>query len=186
MSHEELAEVLAKVLKKRGAVLRGDFVLSSGRRSSVYIDMRRLLGDESSYSVALDLLLEVGGQDLARSSAVIGVATGGLPWAAMLALRLSKPLGYVRPERKGHGTLSQVEGDPPKGRVVVVDDVATTGTSIAKSIEVLRSNGYTVGTALVLVDRGEGAGELLARMGVRLVSVATLKTILEKLGWGGE
>ncbi|BAN90946.1 orotate phosphoribosyltransferase [Aeropyrum camini] len=181
MSHEELADVLAKVLKKRGAVLRGDFVLSSGRRSSVYIDMRRLLGDESSYTVALDLLLEAGAQELARSSAVIGVATGGLPWAAMLALRLSKPLGYVRPERKGHGTGSQVEGEPPRGRVVVVDDVATTGSSIASSVEVLRNSGYTVTTALVLVDRGEGARELLASMGVRLVSVATLESILKAL-----
>ncbi len=173
-------ERLSRLLASRGAVLRGDFVLASGRRSSVYIDARLLLGDPAAFSEALDLLAGVAPPG---EYSVLGVATAGIPWAAGLALRQGRPLGYVRVERKGHGRDRLVEGSPPRGPVVLVDDVATTGGSLAAAAEAARREGYEPIAALVLVDRGEGARERLSGMGVELRSVATLREILEALGW---
>ncbi len=169
---------LAELLSMRGAVLRGEFLLASGRKSNVYVDARLLLGDPGVFREALSLLAEAapGGE-----YSVLGVATAGIPWATGLSLRLGKPLGYVRVERKGHGRDRLVEGSPPRGPVVLVDDVATTGGSLAAAVEAARSEGYEPLAALVLVDRGEGARERLSKLGVELRSVASLGEILDAL-----
>ncbi|MCE4603558.1 MAG: orotate phosphoribosyltransferase [Aeropyrum sp.] len=180
---EDHLRVLASALLKRGAVLKGRFTLSSGRKSDIYVDARRLLGDPLTYTAVIDILLDVGGPHLRGADAIIGVATGGIPWASLIASRLSKPIGYVRIEKKGHGTMGSVEGSPPTGKVVLVDDVATTGRSLASACRTLSSAGYTVTAALVIVDRGEGARERLREAGVELVSVAHLSDILRILGW---
>jgi len=176
----DAAARLAGLLASRNAILKGDFLLASGRRSSVYVDARLLLGDPEAFREALDLLAGVAPQG---GYSVLGVATAGIPWAAGLALRLGRPLGYVRVERKGHGRDRLVEGSPPSGPAVLVDDVATTGGSLAAAVEAARREGYEPIAALVLVDRGEGARERLSSLGVELRSVATLRGVLAALGW---
>ena len=174
------ARSLARLLAVRGAILTGDFTLSSGRKSSVYIDARLLLGDSYTFGEALELLDRAAPQT--GFEAVLGVATAGIPWAAGLALRRGLPMGYVRPERKSHGTGRRVEGAPPRGRVILVDDVATTGRSLLQAASAAREEGYEPIAAVVLVDREEGASEALEKEGLELRRVATLSEILEELG----
>ncbi len=108
---------------------------------------------------------------------------GGLPLATGVALRLGRPLIYVRKDRKDHGTMKQLEGDYNQGqRVLLIDDVATTGGSLIEAARILRSSGLEVAEALVVVDREEGAREALRSEGIELYSLTTLKRILEVAG----
>ncbi|QOJ79165.1 orotate phosphoribosyltransferase [Infirmifilum lucidum] len=161
-----------------GAVQRGVFKLSSGRISNVYIDLRKLPSHPREFKLVVDALSR---EALNYSfNIVCGIAVGGLPLATGVALALSKPLIYVRRDRKDHGTMKQLEGDfEPGAKAILVDDVATTGGSLLEALKVLRSSGLIADTALVVVDREEGAREALEAEGVRLVGLTTLKRVLE-------
>ncbi|MCX8196558.1 MAG: orotate phosphoribosyltransferase [Acidilobaceae archaeon] len=166
---------LAELVRARGALLFGEFTLSSGAKSNYYLDMRKLLGDSRAFRRASELLAERA-KELEPFEVVAGVATAGIPWAAAVALMLNKGVAYVRSEAKGHGTGSLVEGDP-RGSCIVVDDVATTGASLERAASALKPFCEVKG-AVVLVDRLQGAGERLERLGVKLLSVATIKDII--------
>lgn len=167
-----------EVLWRAGVVERGFFVLSSGKTSNVYVDLRRLPSHPAEFKLVVGELAKVASG--LSFDVICGIAVGGLPLAAALALVLEKPLVYVRKDRKDHGTMRQLEGDYREGaRALLVDDVATTGGSLLDALRVLRSHGLTAGEALVVVDREEGAREALAAEGVRLYSLTTLKRLLE-------
>jgi len=174
----------AGVLVAVGAVLRGEFRLSSGRVSGVYVDVRRVLGVGWASRALAGLLVACASRVARGADAVVGVATGGVPWASWLALLMGVPLGYVRRSAKGHGTGSRVEGWRGPGSALLVDDVATTGGSLAGAVEALRSAGVKVEDAVVVVDRGEGARERLASLGVRLHALTTLAAV--EAAAGGE
>jgi len=167
-----------------GAVQRGLFKLSSGRVSSVYVDLRKLPSHPAEFKEVVRSL--AGLAEHFSADYVCGIAVGGLPLATALAYELGKPLIYVRRERKDHGTMKQLEGDYSRGaRVLLVDDVATTGGTLSEATRVLRSEGLEVEAALVVVDREEGAREALRSLGVELLSLTTLRRLLE-VGGGAE
>ncbi|HIP85643.1 MAG TPA: orotate phosphoribosyltransferase [Pyrodictium sp.] len=172
---------LAKILLETKALQFGEFVLSSGAKSSIYIDMRIVISKPRWFKLILALLASKLALFYNEIDGIVGVATAGIPWATGLALHLGLPLAYVRPEQKKHGMGKQVEGCVRGLRLVVVDDVATTGNSLAKSIDALRSVGGQPRYAIVIVDRMQGAQERLARLGVQLLSIAKLPEILEYL-----
>jgi len=174
-------EQVARLLVESGAVLFGDFVLSSGKRSKYYVDMRRCLSKPPVYEAVVDELARLASK--LEFEVVAGVATGGLPWAAMLSLKLRAPLVYVRTEKKEHGTMGVVEGFlKPSTVAVVVDDVATTGSSIERAVLALRELGAVVRDAVVIVDREEGAKERLAQVGVSLHSLVRASQLLKFAG----
>jgi len=172
----------ASVLAASGAVLRGEFRLSHGGVSSVYVDVRRVLGVTWASRALAGLLVACASRVGSGVDGVVGVATGGVPWASWLSLGLGLPLGYVRGQAKGYGTGRRVEGWRGPGSALLVDDVATTGGSLAGAVEALRSEGVRVEAALVVVDRGEGAGERLASLGVRLYPLTTLDAVRAAAG----
>lgn len=169
---------LAKIVQSRGALLFGEFTLSSGAKSNYYLDLRRLLGDPESFS-AVAAMLAKRSESLESYDTVVGVATAGIPWAAAIALIRKKGTAYVRSEAKGHGTGKLVEGSP-RGRCIIVDDVATTGSSVMRAAEALAGLCEVVGI-LVIVDREEGAREKLESRGLRLESVAKISEIMKCL-----
>lgn len=167
---------LAELLRTN-SVRTGDFVLASGRRSSYYVDARRTtmsgLGQLLIGSVGLAALAEAGWQP----DAVGGLTLGADPVAyaiAHAAAREGRALEAftVRKEAKAHGAGRQVEGPVEPGvRVVVIEDVVTTGGSALRAIEVLTVFGADVIGVLALVDREEGGREAIEAAGHDLVSL---------------
>lgn len=173
---------ITRALLSAGALLFGTFRLASGAESHVYVDMRRVLGSPREFRLLLSMLsskaVELGcpGDDCV----VAGVATGGIPWATGLSILLGTPMAYVR-QPKEHGTGRAVEGGDVAGRrVLLVDDVATTGGSLVSSARALRDSGAASVEALVIVDREQGASEALKGVRVSLHRLVSLKDVLRE------
>ncbi|BEP17389.1 orotate phosphoribosyltransferase [Pyrofollis japonicus] len=181
---DSVATVLAGLLIRIGAIKFGEFVLSSGARSPIYVDLRIVPSFPDVFRRVLAMLSGLVASEAGDAETIVGVATGGLPWATGVALSLGLPLAYVRSEKKGYGTGRRVEG-VVRGCSVIVDDVATTGSSLASAAEAVREAGGRPCYAVVVVDRGQGAGERLSGLGVRLLRLATLREVLEAAGEEG-
>jgi len=177
---------VVKILSRSNCIKLGNFVLSSGGESKIYIDLRAILSHPRELKSLVKLCCRVVGE--LEFDILAGVESSGIPLATALALELEKPMIYVRKEAKGHGLRKKVEGDvQPGAKALIVDDVATTGSSIEDAAKALRSEGLLVSDAFVVVDREEGADERLAKQGVRLSSLTTLSRItsmLDNLGGG--
>lgn len=179
---------LVTLLAQRSAK-RGHFVLASGRTSNLYIDARLT-------TMSPEGLVLIGALGLATVQRVFGVTTvdaiGGLTLGAdPIAYAISyasattaRPLRAftVRKEAKAHGAGRQVEGPYREGdRVVVVEDVITTGGSALKAVEVLRAHGAEIVGVLALVDREEGGREAIEAAGLAVVSLTRAAEILPLL-----
>jgi len=172
-------EWLAKELLRLGMIRFGRFKLASGLESPYYVDLRRLY---SYPQVARRVAEGVAGLvTRAGGEAVAGVATAGIPLAAYVAALKSMPMGYVRLEVKGHGTGSRVEGDLKGLKVVVIDDVVTTGSSVLKAVRALRGEGVEVVGAAAVIDREQGARRALEAEGVKLLTLAKATEVFEAL-----
>ncbi|MGC8953657.1 MAG: orotate phosphoribosyltransferase [Desulfurococcus sp.] len=166
-------------LYKRGMVKIGRFKLSSGIESPFYIDMRRLyMYPDLARMIILELTRRVKLDDI---DVVVGVATAGIPLATYVSYLTNKPMAYVRVEKKNHGTSSLIEGDVTGLRTLILDDVSTTGSSILKAVEaILEAGGIPVRVA-VLVDREQGAREVLASRGIELFRLITAREVFRDL-----
>lgn len=143
------------------------FTLASGNRSPLYVNCRQVISSPDF----MRLFTAAARRALAgcEFDAVAGGATAGIPYAAYLACDLNRPLLYVRKSAKGYGTDSQVEGAVTAGwRVLLVEDLITDGGSKLPFLEALEAVDMRVTDVLVLVDREQGGGELLAEGGVTL------------------
>lgn len=174
---------LALDLHAAGCVRFGEFILRSGVVSPVYVDLRRVTGSP-------DLLRRVAAEYAGKLAALrfdrLGaVPYGALPIATAVSLHGSVPLVWPRPEEKGHGTGVRVEGGWERGeRVVLVDDVVTSGGSAIEAASMLREAGLVVEDLVVLLDRGS-AVEALAGEGLRLHAVTTLRSLVDELEAAG-
>ncbi len=145
-----------------GAILFGRFVLTSGRESDYYINVKRLSTNPEALRLIAELMAEEAERAGISFDRVAGPELGGaVPIATALALKTGKPLLVVRKKPKGHGTGSQIEGGEvnPGDRVLLVEDVTTTGGgSVLRAAEVLENAGGAEVVAIsVVVDREEGA-----------------------------
>jgi orotate phosphoribosyltransferase len=168
------APAIAKLLRDSGAVRFGHFTLASGRTSDVYVDIKRIWTDPARLEpIARALAGRVGEVDLLG-----GMELGAVPLLAATSLFAHRPFVVVRKAAKAHGTGQRIEGDVPAGaRTLVLEDVTTTGGSVAETVALLREAGARVERVLAVVDREEGAAERLGGLGVRLESLATLRSI---------
>ena len=173
MTDADKAELIA-ALREADAVLFGEFELAHGGTSDYYVDKYRFETDPRALSVVAEAFAErVDGTKPA------GVALGGVPLAAATALETGLPYVIARKATKEYGTSNRIEGDLDEGEeVVVVEDIATTGQSALDAVEALRDAGAEVNRVLVVVDREEGATELLADAGVELEALVTATELL--------
>ena len=165
---------IARMLLDCGAVRFGRFTLASGQESDVYVDVKRAWTDPRR----LTLLAEALAASVGPVDRLAGMELGAVPLVVATALRTGHPYVVVRKAAKEHGTRQRWEGDLAAGmRVLLIEDVATTGGSAAESIEVLRGAGAVVDRALVVVDREMGASARLASLGVGLSALTTLSEL---------
>jgi orotate phosphoribosyltransferase len=147
---------LASGLLDAGAVRlspRSPFTWASGLKSPIYCDNRQLLGFPALRSSIKAALAEQSA--LAGPTLIAGTSTAGIPWAAMVADQLGLPMAYVRPEPKNHGMGRQVEGPSGTGhRVVLIEDLISTGGSSIRCVEALRQEGAEVLEVLALFSYG--------------------------------
>jgi orotate phosphoribosyltransferase len=154
---------------RAAAFLEGDFVLRSGRRSRYYVDKYRFETDPAllrDIGRALADAIHTHEPDAVR---IAGPEVGAIALAAAASLETGLPFVIVRKAAKEYGTSKRIEGGFAAGeRVVVVEDVVTSGGAALASVEALREAGLTCETVVCVVDRGEGGAEAMAASGVRL------------------
>lgn len=174
--HRELVRTLHRV----GVLQFGDFTLASGQRSPIYLDLRVL----ASYPAVLSHVAELYA-GLLRSlhfDRLAAIPYAGLPIGTAVALLTGTPLIYPRKEVKAYGRRRAVEGHfEPGERVVVLEDLVTTGGSVVKGVQALREAGLVVEDVVVLVDREAGAEAHLAAHGLRLHAALRLSDIVRLL-----
>lgn len=172
---EELKKKLLILLDKE-ALKRGSFVLSSGKTSNYYLDGRVITLDAEGAFLVASIILElikdkkvdaIGGPTLGADPIVGAVAA--LSYVNQAPIKTF----IVRKAPKGHGAGRQVEGPAlkPGMSVVLVDDVATTGSSLIETKQALEKIGVIIKQVIVIVDRNEGARENLAKSGLELDSI---------------
>jgi orotate phosphoribosyltransferase len=181
--HDQLVRLLATRSAKRG-----NFTLASGRQSSLYIDARLTTmspeGQQLIGRQGLDAIANAGWE----ADAVGGLTLGADPIAYAIchsSATSRRPLRSftVRKEAKAHGTGKLVEGPVASGdRVVIIEDVITTGGSAARAVEAVRAAGMTILGILALVDREEGGREHLESLGLTVRALTTATEILPYIG----
>jgi uridine monophosphate synthetase len=168
---------LAHDLVTSGCVRFGQFKLKSGLTSPIYMDLRRLV----TYPAILRRVAQAYAETLRPLSfdRLAGIPYAALPIATAIALEIDRPLIYPRREAKQYGTRATIEGEHHPGETIaVIDDVTTTGDSKLETIQKLTEAGLTVRDVVVLIDRMQGAGATLEKVGIRLHTVMTLPALL--------
>jgi orotate phosphoribosyltransferase len=167
----EFVKEFATFLYKNEVIKFGNFTLASGKDSSYYIDLRLVPSFPHQFRKMIknlqNLIIEKIGLDDFDSLA--SVPTGGLVVTSALAIETVKPLIYVRNKPKEHGTTKSIEGKTSAGmKVVMVDDVMTTGTSVLNGIKQLKESGLSISDVFVIINRLEGADKAFSDMGVQI------------------
>jgi len=180
----EFVKEFATFLHQKGIIKFGDFTLASGKKSSYYVDLRLVPSYPHQFRTMVKYLQNniIDSIGLSSFDSLVSVPTGGLVIASALAIETVKPLIYVRSKPKDYGTSKSVEGQIHEGmKVVMIDDVATTGGSVVNAIKSLKEANIVVEDAYVIVNRMEGAEEALIKLGVKLHSITNVMQITQAL-----
>jgi orotate phosphoribosyltransferase len=170
-SNESMKMEICRILNRIGALKFGAFKLTSGKISPYYIDLRIVPSFPDAFQKICDFYVdfvkdEVGTNNFER---VAGIPVAGIPFAALIAFSLKKPFLYTRKGIRLHGRERRIEGViAPGNRVLLIDDLITTGLSLQKSAKTIMAEGGVVTDAAVLLDRQEGGKEKLAKNGINL------------------
>jgi orotate phosphoribosyltransferase len=166
MTRDELAKRIAQV-----ALLHGEFTLRSGRKSHYYLD-------KYLFSTQPDVLAELGRMFADRLeegvTKLAGAELGGIPLVTAASLASGLPCLFIRNQKKDYGTAKQLEGKlEPTDRVVLVEDVGTTGGQVLEAIKVIESFGATLVKVIYTIDREEGARENVQQAGYTFEALFT-------------
>ena len=179
---------ICKILDRIGALKFGAFKLTSGKMSPYYIDLRIVPSFPDAFQKICDFTAkfvrsEIGIDNFER---IVGVPVAGMPIASVVAFTLKKPFLYVRRGARLHGRGRRIEGIiAPGNRVLLVDDLITTGLSFQKAAKSITAEGGVVNDAVVLIDRQEGGKKRLEKSGIKLhalLSVTEIVNTLHELG----
>ena len=154
------------------ALLEGDFLLRSGRRSSYYLDKYRFETRPELLGPLGERLAAAAREHEPEAVRLAGPALGAVALAASASLSSGLPFVIVRDTAKEYGTANRLEGPFEKGEIVcLIEDVVTSGGALGEAVAALREAGLVVRNAICVVDREEGGADELARLGVRLRSL---------------
>jgi orotate phosphoribosyltransferase len=179
---------MANILYKIDAIKFGVYKLSTGKASPYYIDLRVIPSFPDAFREICDFYAQYITEQISLKNfdRIAGIPLAGLPFASQIAYNLRKPFLYVRQGIKLHGRERRVEGILVSGdRILLIDDLLTTGVTLKKAADAVRAEGGVVTDAVVFLDREEGGRQLLEKNGVKLhplVKISAIATTLYELG----
>jgi orotate phosphoribosyltransferase len=178
---KEIAKALIEI-KAVGFNIDNPITFKSGIKSPVYVDNRKLPFFPNEWKIILDGFKEIIEKNKIDFDIIAGVEAGGIPHSAALGFLLQKPSIFVRKKAKEHGTKSMIEGGSVNGKkVLLVEDLVSTGGSSLAGIESIRNEGGVVNDCLVIVSYGfEEAKNAFAKANVRLHSTTSFPIILNE------
>jgi orotate phosphoribosyltransferase len=175
---------VCKILNKIGALQFGAFKLTTGKISPYYIDLRIVPSFPDAFQKIINFYIQFIKEEIGQGAfqRVAGIPVAGIPFASLIAYNLDKPLLYVRKGERLHGRQRRIEGIlAPGDRVLLIDDLVTTGSSLRKAAKAITAEGGVVDDAVVLIDRQEGGKERLLQEGIKLHSLLNMDEIANKL-----
>ena len=181
--HAKKAE-MASILLKIDALKFGVFKLTSGKASPYYVDLRVVPSFPDAFTRICDFYAQaITSQiELKTFDRIAGVPIAGIPFASQIAYNLKKPFLYIRKGLRRHGRQRRVEGILVSGdRVLLVDDLVTTGLTLRNAAEAVRAEGGVVEKAVAFMDREEGGREKLANNGIQLTTLLKISEVAKVL-----
>jgi orotate phosphoribosyltransferase len=165
---------IGEMLVERGAIAFGEFTLTSGKKSSYYVNVKHAYTDPRVLDAIAEAMVPY-----VHAEKIAGVALGAIPILVAVSLKTMRPFVMLRKEERSHGTGSSIEGAIRQGETVdIIEDVTTTGGSVMFAANALRSAGAIVQRVISVVDRGEGAAELLNSEGIELKALVSSAELL--------
>ena len=180
----EFVKEFAIFLHQNDIIKFGDFTLASGKKSSYYIDLRLVASFPHIFRKMIKNLQKLVSEKtgLDNFDSLVSVPTGGLVIGSALAIETVKPLIYVRDKPKDYGTTKSIEGKISSGmKVVLIDDVITTGNSVINGIKQLKDAGLSISDVYVIINRLEGASNALKLEEVNLYQLTDVLEITKIL-----
>ncbi len=173
---DALKEKFLASLVSTGCFELGEFTLKSGRKSPFYVDLRRLVSDPAALALAAEAYARMA-EGLSYDR-IAGIPAAGLPLATAASLRTGRPMAWPRMPAKAHGTGNAIEGDyRPGERILLLDDLITTGASKLEAAGILRSRGLVVEDLVVLLERGRQGRRDMEAAGIRLTAFAHVREL---------
>ncbi len=170
MTRDQLAKRIAEV-----ALLHGDFTLRSGRKSNYYLDKYRF---ETQPDVLIALGKMFAEHVTPKTDRIAGAELGAVPLAAAAGMAASKPIVFIRNQKKDYGTAKQLEGVINPGEsILIVEDILTTGGQVLEAAKTIQQAGCTVEKIVAVIDRLEGARQNIEAQGFTLKSLFTTQDL---------
>jgi orotate phosphoribosyltransferase len=166
---------IADLLIEYKAIETGDFTLASGAKSTYYIDVKTAVTHPDLLNAIAKLVAHSHEFDV-----VAGVAVGGVPLAVATALAAKKPYAIIRAAEKSHGKKEMIIGNVRNKRVLLIEDVTTSGGSALYGIETLRTAGAYADRVVTVVDREQGAEALLSEQGIEFLPIIRVSELLKQ------
>lgn len=172
---------LENMLQECETVQFGDFTLASGKKSRYYADVKKAVTKPKILKFICEHILDVIYSLDINADYIACIELGGVPIGAIVSISTGLPLIIIRKSQKNHGLKNRIVGDLEKNKIaLLVEDVTTTGGSLINAAKLLRDEGLIVEKVISVVDRDEGAKDILAKEGLTLISLVNAKILLEE------
>ena len=175
---------IAKILHKADALQFGLYKLTNGKLSPYYIDLRIIPSLPTAYKQICNYYTQAITQKIGLKNfdRIAGIPIAGIPFASQIAYNLQKPLIYTRKTTRLHGRQRRIEGILVSGdKVLIIDDLVTTGLTIQKAAQAITAEGGIVTQAIALLDRQEGAKQKLAKHNIQLHTLLKITDVAQAL-----
>ncbi len=183
-SRETIKAEICNILNKIGALKFGAFKLTSGKISPYYIDLRIIPSVPDAFREICNLQSDFISQEIGLDTfdRIAGIPIAGIPFASLVAYNLRKPFLYIRKGVRFHGRQRRIEGIlTPGDRVLLIDDLITTGLSLVEAAKAIETEGGVAANAVVLLDRQEEGRKNLEKNGIKLHALLRISEIADRL-----
>jgi len=169
---------LVDQLKSCGSIQYGHFVLTSGAVSDYYVDIKKA---STNPGVLNTIATQMKNIIKNKYDLIAGMELGAVPLIVALSLQTNIPFVIIRKQKRDHGTGKQIEGESVKDKkVLIIEDVTTSGGSVVNTIQILRQNNATLDKVITVVDRESGAQEKIEKLNLEFHPLVTVNDILKK------